>query len=90
GYFTDKGMKYDALVIHAVDYFPRMRTLDIVVPYRPKSASAPFAVHKPKFVDYAGFDFKAEFVPIAEAFFRGVDSHQEASKVWSDHLDESV
>jgi hypothetical protein len=89
GYFTADGVKHDALIIHAIDYFPRARTLDIVVPYRPKAAT-PFAVHKPKFVDYAGFDFKAEFVPIAEAFFHGVDSHAEAAKIWTAHLDETI
>jgi hypothetical protein len=90
GYFTHEGHKYDALIVHAVDYFPRMRSLDIVLPYRPKTEGQPFAVHKPKFVDYAGFDFKAEFVPVAQAFFQGVDSHEEAAKVWNAHLDQSV
>jgi hypothetical protein len=89
GYYTDQGIKHDALIIHAVDYFPRMRTLDIVVPYRPKSEK-PFAVHKPKFVDYTGFDFQSQLVSLAEAFFRGVDSHEEAAKLWNAHLDQSV
>lgn len=87
GFVTIEGVKRDALIVHAVAYTPH-RSLDVVIPYRPRTASGAFAVHKPKFVAHEGLD--GELETLGEAFFGGVDAHTEAAKVWNQHLDQSL
>lgn len=85
GYFTLDGVRRDALVLEAVDFGPTRRPFELVVPYRPKREGQSIAVHRPKFTRFEG-----EAAPLAEASFRGVDRHEKAALVWSEHLDESV
>jgi hypothetical protein len=77
--------RVDALVIEAVEYGPEPRTLRMGIPYRPE----PFAVHRPKFFEVTGVD-QPDWPVLAEAFYTGVDSHEEAAKVWNASLDDSV
>ena len=83
---TDAG-KLDAIIIEMRCYgFPGAEAT-IAVPYTPK-ASGRFLVHRPKLLvwkDCDDFDLDAAF----EAFFRGVDAHQQGGKIWNDHLDQS-
>lgn len=77
--------KVDALIAEAVEYGPAPKKLVIAVPYRPE----PFAVHRPKFLEIEGFP-DAETGNLADAFFAGVDAHEQGNAVWSAHLDESI
>lgn len=77
----------DALVVTAVRYAAPKRTLQVILPYRPAKAGQTFAVFKPKFTQFDGEP--AELDGAVEAFFRGVDGHAEAAKVWNAHLDQS-
>jgi hypothetical protein len=87
GRITVGGGKLDAIILEMRFYgFPRAKAA-IAVPYTPVS-SGRFRVHKPKLVEWHecdDFDMDAAF----EAFFRGVDSHDQGAKVWSAALDES-
>jgi hypothetical protein len=77
--------KLDAIVIHVVDHDSGAR-LVIGVPYR--HADEGFAVHRPKFLEAEGIDEDA-LEPLGQAFFAGVDAHEQGSAVWNEHLDES-
>jgi hypothetical protein len=78
----------DALIVEAVDYVCS-QSFKVAVPYRPRQSSTGFAVHRPKFLDVAGVQ-APDYVALAQAFFAGVDSHEEAAVIWNDHLDETI
>jgi hypothetical protein len=87
GRITVEGGKLDAIILEMRSYgFPRAKAA-IAVPYTPAS-SGRFRVHRPKLVEWQecdDFDMDAAF----EAFFRGVDSHEQGAKVWNTALDQS-
>ena len=87
GRITVEGGKLDAIITEMRSYgFPEARAT-IAVPYTP-SSSGRFLVHRPKLVEWHecdDFDMDAAF----EAFFRGVDEHEQGAKVWNEALDES-
>jgi hypothetical protein len=59
----------------------------IAVPYTPKS-SGQFRVHQPTLARWDGcddFDIDTAF----QAFFHGIESHEQGAKVWNAALDES-
>jgi hypothetical protein len=79
--------KTDALILQARKYSEPECRLEMAVPYRTPDSPEGFAVHKPKFLSVEGGD--VDYSQLAVAFFNGVDSHEEAAKVWNAHLDES-
>ncbi|MFV2210418.1 hypothetical protein ACFHW2_09385 [Actinomadura sp. LOL_016] len=82
--------RVDALIVDAVEYGPSRRSLKMAVPYRPQGAPEGFAVYRPKFIEVTGMD-DPDIAALAESFFSGVDSHEQAAAVWDAHLvDESV
>lgn len=87
GRVTIQGGKQDAIIIEMRSYgFPWAKAM-IAVPYTARS-SGRFGVHKPKLLEWErceDFDINAAF----EAFFRGVDGHEQGAKVWNKALDES-
>lgn len=87
GRITGDSGKLDAVILEMRSYaFPWAKAA-IAVPYTPAS-SGQFRVHKPKLLEWHDcddFDLDAAF----EAFFAGVDSHEEGSAVWNESLDQS-
>jgi hypothetical protein len=81
--------KVDALIVEAREYGPAGRSLTMAVPYRPQPSPGGFAVHKPKLLEITGVE-RQQAAGVAEAFFTGVDAHEQAAAVWNAHLDESV
>ena len=79
--------KSDAIILELRAYFAPDARVVIAVPYTPKSAGA-FRVHKPKLVTWQGCE-DVDMQAALEAFFVGVNSHEEGGKVWSACLDES-
>jgi hypothetical protein len=79
----------DALIVDAVEYGPDGRSLKLAIPYRPHPSPQGFAVHRPKFIEVHGVD-ERDYGALADAFFAGVDSHEEAAAVWNAHLDPSL
>jgi hypothetical protein len=88
GFITLPSGKVDALLVDIRDYGSPSRSLLMAVPYRPASSPQGFAVHRPKFLSFAGTE--PDYEAIGSAFFQGVDSHDKAAPVWSRHLDESL
>lgn len=88
GFITLPTGRLDALLIDIRDHSLPPRSLLMAVPYRPSSSPQGFAVHRPKFLSFAGPE--PDFQAVGSAFFQGVDSHDKAAPVWSRHLDESL
>ena len=78
--------KTDALVIEAVRFVPERASFTMAVPYRNAEDPSGFAVHRPKFLDANGFE--PNYVQIGEAFFAGIEAHEQGSKVWDTYIDE--
>jgi len=76
----------DALIVEAVEYGPARQSLTMAIPYRPQSSPHGFAVYRPKFIEVAGVN-EPDYGALADAFFAGVDSHEQAAAVWNAHLD---
>lgn len=89
GYIALPTGRTDALFVVMRSYSSPTATLTMAVPYRNADSSDGFAVHKPKFVDWQGGN-EPDFETLGTAFFRGVNSHEEASAVWNDHNDDSI
>jgi hypothetical protein len=88
GFATFEGVRKDALIMTIVEFGPPRRTLEVIVPYRPATAPDGFAVHRPKFTAADGFSGE-DLAGAGDAFFRGVDAHEQAAAVWNAHLDQS-
>jgi hypothetical protein len=87
GYFTLDSHRKDALVAEIVDYGQTPEKLRIILPYRHANAKDGFAVYRPK-IDRDDLN-DADLRLIAEALWRGVDSHAQGSAVWSKYLDQT-
>lgn len=87
GRITVEGGKLDAVILEMRSYeFPWAKAA-LAVPYTPAS-SGRFRVHKPKLIEWHecdDFDMDAAF----EAFFQGIDSHEQGAKVWNAAVDQS-
>jgi hypothetical protein len=83
-YVTIDDQVNDALVIYGVEYGPEPVVVEIIQPYRPNSAPGGFAVMRPKVSLPESIADDAE--PLIEAFFRGLDSHEEGGPIWKRSL----
>ena len=45
-------------------------------------------MYRPKFIEVTGVD-EPDYGALADAFFAGVDSHEQAAAVWNAHLDQT-
>jgi hypothetical protein len=79
--------KVDALVIETTRYGLTPGSIEMAVPYRPATDPAGFAVYRPVFFQATGFDHPY-YDTLADAFFAGVDSHEQGAAVWNAHLDQ--
>ena len=89
GYITLPTGRTDALYVVIRSYVAPVATLTMAVPYRNADAPNGFAVHRPKFIEWQG-ESDPDYQALGQAFFRGVDSHGEASIFWAEHSDDSV
>jgi len=78
----------DALIVEGVEYGPARQSMTMAIPYRPQSSPHGFAVYRPKFVEVIGVN-EPDYGAFADAFFVGVDSHEQAAAVWNAHLDQT-
>lgn len=78
----------DALIVEAVEYSAARQSMTMAIPYRPQSSPHGFAVYRPKFIEVTGVD-EPDYGALADAFFAGVDSHEQAAAVWNAHLDQA-
>lgn len=88
GYLTLNRARLDALLVTFVDYTGAAKiVVEMAVPYRAKKDTAGFAVHRPKLISFGGI---TDVQALTEAFFKGVEEHEQGSRVWSEFLDESA
>jgi hypothetical protein len=87
GFITLDSGKTGALFIEAVQYEPERAGFTMAVPYRSCDSPQGFAVFRPKFLGHEGA--APDFNELGEAFFRGVDRHEEGAKVWNASIDQS-
>jgi hypothetical protein len=78
----------DALIVEAVEYGAARQSMTMAIPYRPQSSPHGFAVYRPKFIEVIGVG-EPDYGGLADAFFVGVDSHEQAAAVWNAHLDQT-
>jgi hypothetical protein len=86
GFVTLDAGRSDALIVEVRDYEQGTQGR-CLIPYRPANNAAGFAVHRPKFV--LEQTEQASLERLAQAFFRGVDAHEQGAAVWAAALDES-
>jgi hypothetical protein len=89
GFAELDGVGHDALIAHVIEFGPLLRSLHIVVPYRPKKSDAGFAIHSPRFGGAENIEL-SDLAAIGDAFYAGVGAHSAASPIWTANLDESV
>lgn len=78
----------DALIVEAVEYGAASPSMTMAIPNRPRSSPHGFAVYRPKFIEVTGTG-EPDYGGLADAFFAGVDSHEQAAAVWNAHLDQT-
>ncbi|MBL8018676.1 MAG: hypothetical protein JNM27_03345 [Leptospirales bacterium] len=86
GFVTLEAGKIDAVIVEAADSRSPTGSAVFAIPYRPADHAKGFAVHRPKFMELKVTDPDG----FTEDFWNGVDSHEQAAKVWNDHLDQSI
>ena len=82
------GERHEALFSRIVDFRRPLRSLEVVIPYRPATAEHELAVHRPKLFEPRGLP--EDLAAIVKALFRGIDAHEPGGKTWSRYLDQSV
>lgn len=92
GFITWNEARLDAIVLDAVQYVPERFEFRMAVPYRPAGAEAGFAVFRPKLLEVGPPPLSAEAVAetLREAFFHGVDRHEQGAAVWHAALDDGI
>lgn len=89
GYVHLDSGKTDALIVEAVDYSAGEASIKVAIPYRPQASPHGFAVHRPKFLELNGVE-AGDYDALGEAFFQGVDAHEQAAAIWNASYDPSI
>lgn len=89
GYVTLASGKTDALLLEIRTYTQASMELSMAVPYRARHSAQGFAVYRPQFLAYEGRE-RTDHSHVAEAFFRGVDSHTKGAAIWSQAMEPSI
>lgn len=87
-YLTMEWGRTDALIVRAVEHGLTPGSMELAVPYTPPTDTSPFTVHRLQIIEVTGFAHQ-DYDTLAEAFFDGVDSHEQAAQVWHAHFDQS-
>jgi hypothetical protein len=89
GRITLSSEKLDAILVEMRAYSSPKSRATIAVPYTPKGErSARFLVHRPKLIEWTECD-DFDSTAVLEAFFAGVDAHEQGAAVWNAALDQS-
>ncbi len=87
GYIPLDDGKYDSIFIEFTDY-SNMSEFTLAIPYKPKTPKNPFVVYKPKLLSLPE-DSNNRLSEIMEAYWEGVQSHQQGSKIWNESIDQT-
>jgi hypothetical protein len=74
----------DAIIVQGQEHVSGLLKVEIIQPYRPPNAPGGFAVMQPKVSFPEGQVEHAE--QLIEAFFEGLDSHEEGGPLWSESI----
>lgn len=88
GFLTFDGRRSDALFIELRTYGATPVEARLAIPYQPHSDAAPFTVYRPKLIALPD-NLDSQVAELLEAFWKGVDSHEQGSKAWDAHIDQS-
>jgi hypothetical protein len=88
GFLTLDGRRSDALFVELRAYGANTVEARLAIPYRPHSDATPFTVYRPKLIALPD-DLRERAGEFLEVFWKGVDSHQQGSKSWNAHIDQS-
>lgn len=78
----------DSLLIEIETADPNKFRLMVGIPYRPFVHADGFAVYRPKILELEGAA-EDDLGALMDAFWEGVDSHEQAAPVWNAALDQS-
>ncbi|MEM7469078.1 MAG: hypothetical protein AAF387_19640, partial [Pseudomonadota bacterium] len=81
--------KTDALVVDVRIYADSVVKCQMVIPYRSAKSPKGFAVHRPQITELENID-RIKFQPLLEAFFAGVESHQQGGKIWQQYYIDDI
>lgn len=87
GRITVGSEKLDAILLEMRVYFSPSSKALIAVPYTPPSRGG-LRVHRPKLLQWEDCDDFATDA-LFEAFWAGVDQHEQGAKLWNAHIDPS-
>lgn len=84
--------KMDAIAINIRDYSNPLARAMLCIPFTPQKGPmglfGKFKVHRPKMTEWTNCEqFKTD--EVLEEFWKGVDSHEQGSRVWSNAMDQS-
>lgn len=74
----------DAIIVQGQEHHSELLKVEIIQPYRPPSAPGGFAVMQPKVSFPEAQVHHAEM--LIEAFFEGLDSHEEGGPLWTESI----
>jgi hypothetical protein len=74
----------DAIIVQGLEHRPDILKVEIIQPYRPPNEPGGFAVMQPKVSFPEGQVENAE--RLIEAFFEGLDSHEEGGPLWTQSI----
>lgn len=86
---------FDALIIEAQGYGEDSGSFQIALPYSSptqdssQNGATPFAIHQPRIFSLSE-NWQDHVEDLMDAFFRGVATHEEGSRVWRDSFDDSI
>jgi hypothetical protein len=79
--------KTDAVTLDISMHGPTRVSASMAIPYRNASDPLGFAVFRPKFLTLP--QPQPQLESLAEAFFRGVEQHEQGAKIWNEKIDQS-
>ena len=88
GYVTLSAGKTDSLLLDIRRFGREPAQVLMAIPYRNAGHPDGFAVHRPKFLSQSGLE-NPDYALLGDAFFKGVDQHEQGAAVWNARLDES-
>lgn len=80
GYVTIDDRKFDAIQLNGHRLSEPRRSFCIVVPYVRADGDRAFGFTRPQIISHEGFDLDS--VDVSTAYYRGRDSHEDATRLW--------
>ena len=89
GFVTIDDGKTEALVVDVRIYTDQVAKCQMVIPYTPAKSVKGFAIHRPQVLSMENIE-QAKFQPLLDAFFLGIEEHEEGRKIWQEYYTDQV